>query len=356
MARIQSHNATVGLILGATWGTGVQADKKIQVQNFVVNDAYDARIHQNHDSAYSPGNIKRGHRNTTFSFNIDCAFGGEWHLLFAALAGSASVGAEITASQGDYLHTISFAADHSKFLCIPFETETDVVGEITSGKISSATFTGTENGALMLAVQGIGSAHIISGASTDNAELNAITLLDTTAEPMIFNGANAYMRIADYSTGTALDSGDNVPWTSFSLALNRPLTPYWAVRGALSDQTYEPYQSALTSGVLTVTLAHIDDSETDLQARLIAGAKSMIEIFTDGAAIGTGSARSIKLQIPYATILSVSGYGIGGQAALQQPSATFQLGTAPTAPAGMSGVTRVATLASVGTRSTGWLA
>lgn len=356
MAIIESHNATIGIVAGAAWGTGVQATKKVQVQSFVVNDSKAKRNSQNHDRGYSPGKVKTGQRAVTASFNIDCAFGGEWLILYAHFAGTAAVGAEITGSQGDYLHTLDFSSTYTKFLSIGFETETDVVGELSSFKISGCTFTGSENGGLMLAVQGIADLTIVSGAATSNAQLNAIALEDTRAEATIFNGANTYFRLGDYSVSSSLDSADNAPVISFSLALARPLTPYYAIRGALTDKTYQPYQSGLTSGVLSVTLAHIDDSEHDLMARYIAGTMTMAEIFVDGEAIGTGSNRSIKIQIPYGTPLSVGGYGIGGQAVIQQPSATFELGTAPAAPSGMSGVTNIARVSAVTTRTTAYAA
>jgi hypothetical protein len=354
MAVIAAHEAILGIVKGATWGTEVEVTSRLRVQSLTINDSYAPRITQNHDKSYMPGTIKRGRRSVSGSFSVDCSFGGEWLVLYALFAGTASTPAEQNASQNDYLSNLDFASTHQYFLSLAFKIEDDVVMSVKSAKISGFSFSGSENGGLFCTVQFIGDA-VQTGGETSIAELDALTFEDNE-EVVIFNGSAAYFRYGDYSTGTALSSSDDVNMTQFSINLSRPITPYYGLRGANTDETYEPYSSGLASGNFSFTLAAIDDSVIDLFAKLEANTQGMAEIFVDGVQIGTGANTSLKFQLPSCRPLSVSGYGIGGQATLQQPSLTCALEADVTAPSGMSGVTDLMRLVTIDGRATAYTA
>lgn len=353
MAVIEAHNATIGIVQGVTWGTGVQATKKIQVQTLVINDAVDVRETGNHDVGFWASKIKQGHRNVTGTITVDCNFGGEWLLLYGLFAGTSPAPTEQTVGQGDYLHSMVISDDHRKFFCIAYEVEDDVVNQIASAKISQVTFAIQENGPLTATFQFTGTAHSYT-SSTNNAQLNALAL--TQAEdPTIFNGANCYIRLANYSTSTALAAGNNLPVVSGSITLNRPITPYWAIRGSTSRDTYEPYSSALGSGEVSFTAVNMENDVINLFDKYISDTYLMAEVFIDGAQIGTGVNTSLKMQMPYLKIMSVAGYGIGGQAVLQQPTITMRTGIAPAAAAGMAGFTKALRVQSIDKRSTAYV-
>lgn len=351
MAIIAGHGVTVGVVQGTTWGTAKTVTKKLRCQSLTVTDNKQVLLSRQHDNSYTSSSLKLGRRNVTVSITCDMCFGGEWLILAASMLGTAAVGAEITGGQADYQHTLDFAAAHSRFLCMAFEAEDDVVCEIPSLKITGVTIAGSDNERGTVTITGIGDRIIVAATTNSNAVLNALTI-SQTEEAAVFNGTNAYCRMDDYSTSASLASADDLAMTSFSLALQRPCTPYWGLRGANTQFSYEPYQSALSSGTLTLTLAAIDDAVSSFYTEYIASTVQMLEIFVDGSQIGTGSMNAFKLQMPYAILSAVAGFGVGGQATLQQPQATFTLGAPPAAPSGMTGVTTLCRIGSLDKRST----
>lgn len=354
MATIEVHNATIGIAQGATWDTGVQAVKKLQVQTLTIDDTTEVRETGNHDVGFWASKIKQGKYNVSGSIVVDCNFGGEWLLLYALMAGTAAAPAEQTPSQSDYLHSITIADTHRKFFTLAYEAEDDVVCQIASCKIGSVAFSFTENGPLLATFSFIGSSHVNTGAATTNAQLNALVLTQDE-DPTIFNGANNYVRLGNYSTGTALTSTNNVGIISGTITVNRPITPYFAIRGTSTQSTYEPYSSALGSAEMQLTFANIDDSVYDPFNKYKNATYQMCEIFLDGAQLGTGLNTSLKFQLPYLMPVGLTGYGVSGQAVVQQPTLTLRSGIAPAAAAGMSGFTKAIRLQTIDKRSTAYV-
>lgn len=356
MASIPGHTQALGIAQGSTWGTAVQATSKLGVSAFNAPASRELRVTGNHNRGFLPAVAKQGREIADFSASGMCTFGEPWLLLYALFAGASSSPAEQTSGQGDYLHNLDISPDANKFFSCAWEVESDTVHENPSVVLSSFGFNFQENEPITWTAQGMADQKKMSGAATNNAQLNA--LADAQAEELaMFNGTNAYLRIADYSTGTALDSGDNLALATASIQLAIPRTRYYGVRGANTRSSYRPYQSGLLSGTFTVMLAEQDDSVLDLYAKFNSGTVLMAELFVDGAQIGSGVNTSLKFQLPSLTPINDNGSdGIGGQASLSQPQMTFAMNQAPAAPSGMSGVTNLMRLATIDERSSAYLA
>ena len=361
MAKIELHNAIIGIAHGSTWDTAVQATHRLRVQSFVVNDSTDVRKSQNHDLGYFPRKTQQGRRNVSGSITVDCDLGGEWLMLLSSLMGTATASpTEVNSGEGDYLHNFDMAANHTKFMSFAWKMEDDVVGQINSAKLSGVSFQGTENGPLIATFNWIGSRMVHTSTATSIANLDALSFTQPQC-PIIFNGSSTYLRYADRSTSTALDSDDNVPWSSFQFDLQRPITGYTAVRGADTQITYEPVPSALGVANFSFSLPFIDDGEIDLFAKYLAGASGtigMAEIFVDGEQIASGANTSLKIQIPYANVLAVSGFGVTGNAGFATPGLQTDLGklaSSDTDTAGMTGVDGPARFVTVDQRSAAYV-
>lgn len=356
MSTIPDHIRTIGIAQGATWGTAVQATDKLSVTSFNTPASRETKRTGNHDRGFLPGLIKQGRETLDVSPAGQASFGENWLKLYALFAGvSTAAPAEVNVGEGDYLHNIDIGGDSDLFFTVAYEGEDDTVHEVPSATLGSFGFNFQENEPVTWTTSGMGNTKVLTGAATTNAQLNA--LADAMSDEMaLLNGANAYVRIGSYS-GSALSASDDVTLASASISLTRPRTRYYGLRGASSRDTYQPYQSGLLSGQFQVTLAHMDDAEIDLFSTYKAGTIMMAELFVDGAQIGTGANTSLKFQLPYLTPINDNGSdGISGQATLAQPSLTFEMGVAPSAPTGMTGVTNMMRLAAVVERSTAYLA
>jgi hypothetical protein len=357
MASIPGHTQALGIVQGVTWGTEVQAATKLGVSSFSAPASREVRVTGNHNRAFLPAVAKQGRQVADFNAAGMATFGEGWTLLYALFAGASSAPTEQTGGQGDYLHNLDIAAAANKFFSCAWEVESDVVHALASVILSSFSFNFQENEPVTWQAAGMADSKLFSGSTTSNAELNALADLQNE-ELAMMNGANVYFRLADYSTGTALDSGDNLALATASIQLSIPRTRYYGVRGASTRSSYMPYGSGLLDGTFTVTLAEQDDTVLDVYAKYNSGTVMMAEIFVDGAGIGaTGVNTSLKFQLPSLTPVNDNGSdGIASQAGLSQPQMTFKMNQAPAAPSGMSGVTNLMRLVTIDERTTAYLA
>lgn len=357
MAIIGSHESSAGVVEGTTWGTAVQADKCLLVNSLGAPVSRASVRTSNHKRGYLPGQVKAGRETVDFSAGGMASFGENWTFLYALFAGTSPAPTEVTGAQGDYLHEIDIATTHNRFMSVAWEHEDDVVAELPSVKLGSFGFNFQENELISWSTSGIADSKVTdnSGApATTNAQLDALTEAQDD-EVAYLNGANMYVRLGAYSTVTALSSADDVNLATGSISLTRPISRYYGTRGASTPDTYEPYQSGLTAGQFSITLAAIDDSVSDLVNTYLAGTYMMAEIYVDGKQIGTGTNTSHKFQLPYLLPVTQDGDGISGQATLQQPTLTFEMAVPSAAPNGMTGVTNLMRLATVNERTTAYL-
>lgn len=362
MAWIASNEVDIGIKTGATWDTAADMATNatlLRVSNITVSAAF---------QEFSPRDIGFDNFRTVVTklgldvnvtITADVSYDGVWlHLLAALMGTSTSSPSETTSSQGDYLHNIDLASsNYGDFVTIAWKVEDDYVLEIPSLKITSFSLTHPANGVGQITFQGIGS-RVVDNASVTNSvsDLNALSY--TTYEPAVLGATNHYLRIDDYSTGTALSNADDKNILSYNLAITRPMQNRLTLRGANSKYTLEPLQLGVTTGTFGFQMSLIDNSAIDGIVEWLGATKLMAEVFFDGSQIGSGVNRSIKLQLPYLEHIGAmpTGYDVQSNNGLMQPTFTYNLLQAPSAPSGMSGVTNYLRVAQIGTRSTGWLA
>lgn len=348
---IVSSEGIVGFGTGSTWGTGVTVDTRLRTTTQRPNTQRNVLGTVGHDSRKRK-KAKLAEENVTYDLTCPLTFGGHWLDLYGLFAGTESVRTEQTASQGDDLQTIDISDNNSAFATMAWDAESDVVEELPSYMVTQANFQGAHNALGSVSFSGIASEHINTAGSATNADtdLDALTY-GQTEEDVVFNGTNVYFRVGDYSTGTALDSSNDLVAQQFSISVAKPVQPRFGMRGASTHKTLLPKDSGIVEVLFNFTLESIDDAGMDLLAKYNAVTDLMAEIFVDGAQIGTGVNTSLKFQLPALRATQPGERGYAGQATMTRPTFALTAFVPAAAPAGMSGVTELLRLTTIDSRA-----
>lgn len=357
MADIASGEVAFGITKGTTWGTAaalsgarlIHGTYTLQTSRGVFSPTgvgFDNMIQEAVDLEES----------VQVSMTVDLRYGCEVFQAIAMVLGDDAVGAEITGSQADYLHTIKMTNKStglfSTFVSSIGTGSTDVL-EIPSVKWTDFTINQSSGGVGTATVNGLGS-NLAIKASATNA-LSALTGA-TYLNPVNFaalTGSPAYFRM-NASSGAALDNTNDLQIMNYSFNVSRPFSPKRTLRGALTQYIIEPQQQGLTTGSLRVKFSGI--STFDWLAAWAAKTYQKAEIFQSGAAIGTGSALSYKFIFPYMRPGGPlgSGFDAPNNNSLMEPDVTFDLHTRSAAPTGMTGHTNYASILATNSRVTAY--
>jgi hypothetical protein len=186
------------------------------------------------------------------------------------------------------------------------------------------------------------------------AEVDALSYPTSSAQAVRLAGANMYVRLADYSAATALDSGDNQQLTAVEISISRPSDSVRVTRGADSPYPIEPMQTGDTIVQIGLQYAEVDQTVHDVAGDFKSEGTKMLEIYTKGDAIGSGY-KSMKIQVPSMKAIDFSGYSPVRGSRINA-GATFQAIVPAAAAAGMPGVTDLIAFLITNYRSTDYLA
>lgn len=360
MAIISTNDVVAGLKKGATWGTEPDMTSggiNLYASNITVNAAFGDFLARDFGQGGKRTNNARLALNASVSITCDVTYGQAWLALFAGVAGTESSPSEQTGSQTDYLTTHDIADSiFGLFWNLAYSIETDRTIAIYSMKVTSFSYQQGVNNAGSITFNCIAD-RVVEGSQNTVAEITALT--DYAYETATMGGTNHYFRIDSYSVGTALTSGDDKTITNIAFSLSRPMQPRFGLRGANTAYTLEPVQVGPIEATLTVTMSELDNATYDMLTQWSTPGFLMAEYFIDGSQIGTGVNRSLKWQFPYLKVTGQfpAGHDVPNNATLLNPSITYHMLKAPAAPSGMSGVTDLVRLTSIGpTRSTKWTA
>ena len=358
MAKFDSTNQVKAALKKTTWG--VEGDITsggifLFASNITVSGGYET-VYPRDFGTSGKRTIQRRTR-AAFNMTITCesTFGQGWLALLAGLMGTESTPSETTVGQSDYLRTIDLADYPSVVWTLVYSVETDKTRCIPSLKITSASFAGDAAGVGTWTFQGIGHSFIESSANTV-AEIAALSTY--TYDQAIVGGGGHYFRYGAYSTGTALNSGNNIPILNVGITLERPLQGQHALQGANSFFVTEPLQLGDTMGSVTFRLPTLDSSVADLMADWYSAPYKMAEFYYDGTQIGSGTNHSVKIQLPYLQSPGelAGGQDVPGNNQFFNPAINLSMLKASAAPSGMTGVTDYLRVTSTDKRSTKWTA
>jgi hypothetical protein len=362
MSVISTQQVIAGYKVGATWGTEVQVvvgstGVNLYASQIQVSGGFADFLSRDFGQSGKRSNNARLQADFNVNITCDMTYGQGWLGLLAAFLGTESTPAEQTGSQADYLETIDFADSiDGKFITLAYTIETDRVIAFPSLKVVGVTIQQAINAAGTVSFRCIADRCIVS-STTSYANLSGLTTYNY--ETCTMGGTNHYARFDVYSTSVALTNADDRTILGYTLTLNRPFQPKRGLRGANTAYTLEPIQVGFVDCTLQLQHNELDNASFDIFGEYTTPAFKMAEIFLDGSVIGTTVNRSLKFQFPYMKIKGAipPGHDVANNNSQFQPTATFDLLKAPAAPSGMSSVTDICRVTSIGpTRSTKWLA
>lgn len=359
MANLDPAAVIVGAGMGAVWDTArdltlSNVGKKVDLITFQPSGGFDPFVRPDIGSSNYETTLDRGALNLNIAASATMTYEGGWIQFLAQLMGTVTASpAETNAGQGDYIHVMDLASTvNGKYVTCAQLTEDDYVYEIPSVKFISASMSGVVNKPPTINFTSIGSRVIATPGTPTNtaAEVTALTAL--TYNPMKFGGTNHYLRI-NAQAGGSLSSTNNITIKEWALSVSRPITGDYVLNGANTPYTTEPLQDGGPTVLeFSFKLSDATDTLIDGLTEWINGTEKKAELFIDGAIIGAGANRSIKIQLP--RLIPVTelpdGYGASGNTGRRSVTLKYKAVLPTAAPTGMTGVTTPLRITMVTTR------
>lgn len=359
MSVITYNDVIAGIVKGTTWGSEGDVTSggiNLYASSISLGGGFADFLSRDFGQGGKRTNNARLAHDCNVAITCDNTYGQGWLALFAGFMGTESSPAEQTASQADYLVTIDMADAPTIYWTLGFSIESDRTISIYSMKVQSISFAQDINGAGSWTFNCMADT-IREGSANTVAEIAALT--DYTYETCIMGGTNHYFRIDAYSAGTALTNADDKTILGVTMNITRPMQPKRGLRGANTPYTLQPLQIGPIDATLEVKFNELNNASWDILGDYLSPSFKMAELFMDGSVIGTTVNRSLKFQFPYLKIKGAipSGHDVKSNNGMNEPIVVYDMLKAPAAPSGMSGVTDLLRLTSIGpTRSTKWTA
>ena len=247
----------------------------------------------------------------------------------AQFLGASSVSAELTAGQGDYRHTLTYSTGlNGNFCTFSVQETSTLVAEMASVAFDSLAITASAPTSYLSATA-TGIANAIESASPTNsyASVTALTLADS--EVIVVQDDDDFWINAE--SGGSLSSSDKLNITEYSLSLTKPQSQKNEIKG--SSGSGSPTLDAQYTGDLTLTFKELPDHTVINHWLNETYLKCSFNI--EGAQIGSGNNRSMKIYIPRMKLLNRPSYS-PSTAGTNPYTATFRIFAASANPTGMS--------------------
>lgn len=330
MASISGSLTNAAVVKAGTWGTAVAAstgDKYIGEISHSLNESV-LNARSVGSGLIMPLGFTRGNEKPTVNLTGDAHIHGVFGKVLSQFMGADSVGSEITASQGDYKHTITLATSQSKYLTVAYESSSATVHEFPTCSARSLTIrTPQIPGYLEFAAELVANKLELSTSTNANATIAAATLVDT--EILAPTSEDDFW--IDTQASGSLASGDQFNILSYELNLLRPQDSANEIKGSAGNGS--PIYTGDFSGTLKITVKELADhslytyfaNETALKCR-----------FTiEGSQIGSGSLKSLNVYIPRMQLIAAPDYSLSSPG-VNPVTYTFAISAATSNPTGMS--------------------
>lgn len=331
-AALQGAFSTAAVQVATTWGTAVAAGAGDRFAA-EISAAPSVDVLQNRNigsGRFMAGTFVRGSTQYTVSLTADLGYRNNCDVLLAALMGTSGAPTEVTASQGDWLHTITFNTAPTRFVTLAYESASANVHEFptcvpTEVTISSTSIPGYVDFGMTLLANDM----ILSTAVNTNAVLTATTYTEGTPELVAVDQIDTHWQ--NNQSGLTLAAGDSLPITSFEFGLQRPYELIPEIKGSAGFSA--PSMNGLVTGTFTVQLKEQADhthwtiwtGETARKARLR----------IEGTQIGTGSNKRFTILMPRLLMVNPPDFSLSSDG--RNPvTLTYNLAQAATNPTGMS--------------------
>lgn len=313
----------------STWGTATAAstgDKYIGELTW-KNGAEVLKKRSQGSGKFMTSGFTRGAYKPTVVLTGDVYANSAFGKILAQFMGADSVSAEQTASQADYIHTITVAAQ-SKYLSVAFESSDATVIEFPTCSVRSLTISTTSiPGYLQFTAELVANKVEFSTAVNTNAVLAAATIVDTE----VFAPSDEDDFWLDTQASGSLASGDQFNLISYSLEMSRPQESVNEIKGSAGNGApvvQDDFAASLTLGVASLkNHAIIAHHVTE------AGLKSLFTI--EGSQIGSGLNKALNIYVPRMQLIQEPDYGITNPG-INPVTYKFDISAADSNPTGMT--------------------
>lgn len=363
MAASSTGDQLIGLAKGSTWGTSPALMGATGIRGrYTLTANREEWRSSDVGMGLFVADLKKLGVSVSIQLTFDVFFGHHGTMLMAMVLGS-DTASETTSSQGDYAHAMNLTSANTGLFTnfvASYGPASGNVLEIPSVKWHDMTLSMPVNGVMQATFTGMGDRIVTTSTVNDRDDLAALTFQDfsdTDDRYAAYGECDDYFRI-NATGGSGLTSGDEKEILSAELTLSRPLVPLRTLDGCNSRYTKEPAQTDPTTGTLTVQFGEINSSEIDLLGLWSSFTKQKAELYLAGSQIGTGVDRSFKFQLPKLEAAGdfPAGFDLPNNNTLMQPTVTFNLLKAASAPTGMTGIVNYLRATAVNGRATGYLA
>lgn len=305
MATITGVDTYATFKVGSTHGTAVQGGSGDQLifnsLSHSLNVTELSRVGLGSGQSFL-NDAQAGATDPSLSVDMVPAYDNAAPVLVSTFMGTSGTPTEQNASEGDYLHTMTWS-EASKFGTIAFETSTTEVIEYPSCYPTALTWT-VENppNYTTLAMDFLANGRVISSTTNTNASLASVT--ETDSEEVVVQQVDVFAINAQ--GGGALSGSDAVDITSAVLNLTRPLGTVREIRGAAGNSA--PIRNGQPAGTLTVQFADLD-ALTYFTAQA-AGTEYKAYLSVEGTQIGAGDNKSMIAYLPRLKIIQDPEYNV----------------------------------------------
>lgn len=334
MARITGSQTKAVYVLGEiadNWGTANEAGAGDRIRG-TITPAYSVQeLIKNPigGGLNMQDDIIAGRLTPAVTIAGDLGFQNGPDKIAAQFFGTSAISAEITATEGDYRHTLTLnPTTNNVYGTFAYDLVSDETAELptVACRTFSTSFTQTTE-LVQFSAELLGSDLILDSAVNDTAAIAAATAGDSECVIVKFEDSFWINTQAD----GALDSGDQMNILSYNRTLARPQDFSGLVKGSAGNP--EPLADSLITGTLAITLESLDNI-TFYEAWL-AGTTYKCKLLVSGSQINDGVAKSWAEYCPRMKLVQPPAYNVT-ESGFNSVSLTFVLLEASANPTGMA--------------------
>lgn len=305
MASISGSNAKAGVKVATTWGTPVAVGAGNQlVAEITPSGNEELLVARSVGSGrHMTNSHTRGNYIPTISLVGDAGYRNNMDTIIAQMWGTSGAPSEVTASQSDYKHTITFNTTlNAKYLTLAYETTTTTTHEFPTCAVRQFGLRTTSvPGYLEWSAELLAGVLNLSSSTNNTAALANVTLTDTELAAVAFDD-DFWIETA----GGTISVADQYNITSFDFSATRPQEIQTEIKGASGNSA--PVSSGLFEATLNIGVKELADHAyyTVWNAETIK--KGIITV--EGTQIGSGTNKTIKLLLPNLYLTALPGYAL----------------------------------------------
>lgn len=333
MTSITGSQASGAVQIASTWGTAVASgsgDKFAGEMSISANGTVlDSRTIGS--GQYMRSNFTRGSYIPTASLTADLGYRNNCDTLIAAFMGTAGAPTEVTASQSDYKHTITFNTTlNAKYISFGYTDTASTSVELPTAAVRTIGIKTTSiPGYLDFTAELLGNSIVFPGSTNTYAVIAATTFTEGTPELVACDFSDAYRTNAQ--SGGSIATGNLYSITGLDFSMTRPQEIIPEIKG--SSGLSAPIGSGVTEGTFNITVKELVDQGYLAIWSAETAQKASIDI--QGTQIGSGTNKTFKLYLPRLLLVDEPQYGLTTDG-VNTLGLNFRIAVASANPTGMS--------------------